>query len=69
MIKCIILFTIILLIQSCDSESQYYNSEYYKENNFFEICLKEGRTLTECDLLYQEKKTMEAQQRAAERVD
>lgn len=62
----IMTLAICLVLVSCEGGGNYYESEYYKENSFFETCLKEGRSQTECDLLYQEKKMLKAEQEAAE---
>lgn len=61
------LILLIVLLVGCNVED-YYQSDYYQENEFFGACLKEGRTQTECDLAYQEKKTLKAQEDAANRA-
>jgi len=59
---------LIFFMLLCSCEGDYYNSSYYQENSFYESCIKEGRTQTECDLLYQEKQTLKAEEAAANRM-
>lgn len=47
-----------------EGSSDYFYRQYQAENDWYSQCRSEGRTTTECDLLYQELQTRKAEEEA-----